>query len=63
MWITNRKCQYRMLGFPRGTPGRADGWGWCGGWGPRDGLSRVRKYASPELIEWFESHPRPARVS
>jgi hypothetical protein len=25
--------------------------------------SRVRKYASPELIEWFESHPRPTRVS
>jgi hypothetical protein len=25
--------------------------------------SRVRKYASPELIEWFQSHPRPTRVS
>ncbi|MFZ0187169.1 MAG: hypothetical protein WAL72_09525 [Streptosporangiaceae bacterium] len=25
--------------------------------------SRVRKYASSELIEWFESHPRPTRVS
>jgi hypothetical protein len=25
--------------------------------------SRVRKYASPELIEWFESHLRPTRVS
>jgi hypothetical protein len=25
--------------------------------------SRVRKYASPELIEWFESHPRPTRIS
>ena len=25
--------------------------------------SRVRKYASPELIEWFESHPRPTRAS
>jgi hypothetical protein len=25
--------------------------------------ARVRKYASPELIEWFESHPRPTRVS
>jgi len=25
--------------------------------------SRVRKYASPELIEWFASHPRPTRVS
>jgi hypothetical protein len=25
--------------------------------------SRVRKYASAELIEWFESHPRPTRVS
>jgi len=25
--------------------------------------SRVRKYASLELIEWFESHPRPTRVS
>jgi hypothetical protein len=24
---------------------------------------RVRKYASPELIEWFESHPRPTRAS
>ena len=23
--------------------------------------SRVRKYASPELIEFFESHPRPTR--
>lgn len=23
--------------------------------------SRVAKYASPELIEWFESHPRPTR--
>ena len=22
--------------------------------------SRVRKYTSPELIEWFESHPRPS---
>jgi len=25
--------------------------------------SRVRKYASPELIQWFEAHPRPTRVS
>ena len=25
--------------------------------------SRVRKYASAELIEWFQSHPRPTRVS
>lgn len=25
--------------------------------------SRVRKYASPKMIEWFESHPRPTRVS
>ena len=25
--------------------------------------SRVRKYASPELMEWFASHPRPTRVS
>ena len=25
--------------------------------------SRVRKYASPELITWFESHPRPTRAS
>jgi hypothetical protein len=25
--------------------------------------SRVRKYASAELIEWFESHPRPTRVA
>jgi hypothetical protein len=25
--------------------------------------SRVRKYASLELIEWFESHPRPTRVA
>jgi hypothetical protein len=25
--------------------------------------SRVRKYASPELIDWFESHPRPTRAS
>jgi hypothetical protein len=25
--------------------------------------SRVRKYASPELLKWFESHPRPTRVS
>ena len=25
--------------------------------------SRVRKYASPELIEWFQAHPRPTRVS
>jgi len=25
--------------------------------------SRVRKYASAELIEWFESHPRPTWVS
>ena len=25
--------------------------------------SRVRKYASPELIGWFESHLRPTRVS
>ncbi len=25
--------------------------------------SRVRKYASPELFEWFESHPRPTRAS
>lgn len=24
---------------------------------------RVRKYASPELIEWFENHPRPTRAS
>lgn len=41
--------------------------------GQRDGIderslfagpeSRVRKYASPELIEWFQSHPRPTRVS
>lgn len=23
--------------------------------------SRVRKYASPELVEYFESHPRPTR--
>jgi hypothetical protein len=23
--------------------------------------SRVRKYASPELVEFFESHPRPTR--
>jgi hypothetical protein len=25
--------------------------------------SRVLKYASAELIEWFQSHPRPTRVS
>jgi hypothetical protein len=25
--------------------------------------SRVRKYASPELIDWFQAHPRPTRVS
>jgi ribosomal protein S26 len=25
--------------------------------------SRVRAYASPELIEFFESHPRPTRAS
>jgi hypothetical protein len=25
--------------------------------------SRVRKHASPELIEWFRFHPRPTRVS
>ena len=25
--------------------------------------SRVRAYASPELIEWFEHHPRPTRAS
>jgi hypothetical protein len=25
--------------------------------------SRVSKYASPELIEYFESHPRPTRAS
>lgn len=25
--------------------------------------SRVVKYASPELIEYFESHPRPTRAS
>jgi hypothetical protein len=25
--------------------------------------SRVRKYASPELFEFFESHPRPTRAS
>ncbi len=25
--------------------------------------ARVRKYASPELIEWFEKHPRPTRAS
>lgn len=25
--------------------------------------SRVKKYASPELIEYFESHPRPTRAS
>lgn len=25
--------------------------------------SRVAKYASPELIEYFESHPRPTRAS
>jgi hypothetical protein len=25
--------------------------------------SRMRKYASPELIEYFESHPRPTRAS
>ena len=25
--------------------------------------SRVRKYASSELIDWFESHPRPTRAS
>ncbi len=25
--------------------------------------SRVRKYASAELIEWFQFHPRPTRVS
>jgi hypothetical protein len=24
--------------------------------------SRVHKYASPELIAWFASHPRPTRV-
>lgn len=25
--------------------------------------SRVRKYASPELMDWFEGHGRPTRVS
>jgi hypothetical protein len=25
--------------------------------------SRVRAYASPELIDWFEEHPRPTRAS
>jgi hypothetical protein len=25
--------------------------------------SRVLKYASAELIEWFQSHPRPTRIS
>jgi len=25
--------------------------------------ARVRAYASPELIEWFEHHPRPTRAS
>lgn len=25
--------------------------------------SRVRKYASPELFEYFENHPRPTRAS
>lgn len=25
--------------------------------------SRVRAYASPELFEWFEHHPRPTRAS
>lgn len=25
--------------------------------------SRVAKYASPELVEYFESHPRPTRAS
>ena len=25
--------------------------------------SRVVKYASAELIEWFQSHPRPTRVA
>lgn len=25
--------------------------------------SRVRKYASPEPIDWFEFHPRPTRAS
>jgi len=25
--------------------------------------SRVRKYASPELVEWFEHNPRPTRAS
>lgn len=25
--------------------------------------ARVSRYASPELIEWFESHPRPTRAS
>ena len=25
--------------------------------------ARVRKYASPELIDWFQAHPRPTRVS
>ena len=25
--------------------------------------SRVQKYASPELVEYFESHPRPTRAS
>lgn len=25
--------------------------------------SKVEKYASPELIEYFESHPRPTRAS
>ena len=24
--------------------------------------SRVRKYASPELIEFFDAHPRPTRA-
>jgi hypothetical protein len=24
---------------------------------------RVRRYASPELTEWFESHPRPTRAA
>ena len=41
--------------------------GQCGGIDERSLFagpeSRVRKYASPELIEWFESHPRPTRVS
>ncbi len=62
MWITNRKCQYRMLGYPGGfRVGPARGHRRRSLFaGPE---SRVRKYVSPELIEWFEAHPRLTRVS